>query len=447
MYIHNYFSDLLLSVRTLFDNHIFSNDYIRSYQFNVGSRIFQLDKDYRTGFELPAAIISLGTDNLAFGQKTITALHLPSQNFDQIPVLHDKINDTVLYIQEEMSMITINCIINSDSQLQGKEIESQIRRFLPLNKYIQIFDFVSFLEIDKVYINKLQFNTNDHEIINLFTKINKRTGDVNHCFSIKYEPLIRLEAANVGITDSSQRSFQTTVDLTYLIQLPIHLFSRKFPGTIERININFHQVFEPISDVFSARLITADDNNKGYIRRTVIISSEDDGVVDYSTIFVNSAALPLNKITSQSEDNNLILTRLVNNKILINIKNKNISITISEDIDEEITIEVDNGNLIISKDENDIISVRQNKYIVTLTIQFNKNDFLITSDYTYNLIKNESFVNDYPNTIDIENNKVTFEFTQSDWKTNYQPTITSPLFVQFYLSDEFPRSVYVKEEE
>ena len=174
MYIHNFYNDLLLSIRILFDNHIFSEieDYIKRYEFNIGNRTFQLDSNYKPNFEFPIAIVSLNDDSLAFGGgRTEIIKKLPLENINQIEVLNNHTNNFKLILQEEHSIIPITITINCESQLNAKEIEVQIKRFLPVSKYIEILEFVSFLEVDSKFLNKIQFNPVTDIISNLFIKL------------------------------------------------------------------------------------------------------------------------------------------------------------------------------------------------------------------------------------------------------------------------------------
>ena len=61
---------------------------------------------------------------------------------------------------------------------------------------------------------------------------------MDYFFSINYEPLIRNNSISTNISDSTQRSFQVTLDLTFNIQLPIFLFDNNLQN-VESININY----------------------------------------------------------------------------------------------------------------------------------------------------------------------------------------------------------------
>ncbi len=259
MYIHSFYSDLLLSTRHLFDNNIFkTSDYIQKYEFNYGNRAFQLDSDYKQKFKFPIVIVNLGNVNSSFGQRTENLQPLQTSTTNQIPVLFNKTNGQYLYVQEEHSNVNLSITINCESQFQAREIEHVINRFLPLNKYIGILKFTSFLEISQQYISKEIFHLQEHDIINHYERLNTNTGEVDHFFSLQYEPLIKNESIATSISDSTQRSFQVTLELNYLIQLPIFMFTDK-DSFIDSINVNYGNYgYESIADYPVQKII----NNK-----------------------------------------------------------------------------------------------------------------------------------------------------------------------------------------
>lgn len=265
MQIHNFFSDVLLSTRILFDDIIFQPDFIKSYSFNVANKSFELKrKEYKTQYEFPAAIIKLMDDRYSFGERTNVVQHHSIENWNQIPVLVDAITHNVIYLQEEHTTINLQAQINCESQFQAKEIDFRIKRYLPLDKYISILDFISFLEISPVYLTSLGFNYNDNKVHNLFTKLNKNQGRIEYCFSVKYQPLIKLESIDSNISDSTQRSFTVNVNLSYLMQMPMWLCYDTGKGEITNINIDFKRFGqEPV----------AKDMNKS------IINNEKEGVL------------------------------------------------------------------------------------------------------------------------------------------------------------------------
>ncbi len=278
MYVHNFYSDLMLSTRILFDNAIFKNaDYIKRYEFNYGNRTFQLDKEYKTEFEFPVAIVSLSNQSVPFGQRTENLQMTRIENINHVPVLLNKTNGKVLYMQEEHSSVNLSISINCESQFQAKEMEHVILRYLPLNKYCSIIKYTSFLELDQQFENYDEFNCNEHDIINLYTKMNKNLGQIDHCFSLWYEPLIKNESTSVSISDSSQRSFQVSIELNYLIQIPVKLFSddNKY---IDSVNINYTpNTFEPVFDYPVQKILNENSNKQLHnntVKRQFILSEE-----------------------------------------------------------------------------------------------------------------------------------------------------------------------------
>lgn len=274
MYIHNLYNDLMLSISMLFDHVIFEdNQIIKKYEFNLGNRTFQLGRDPKVNVNLPAAIISINDENSYFGQRTESLKKLITPNINNIPVLYNKSNNYVLYLNEEYMHIPISIIINTESQLQAKEISHIIRRFLPLNKFICQLEFRSFLEITLNFLKQVYFDPYNHDIMNLFTKYDNLIGDTNFCFSVKYEPHIRLDSISAAAPDSTQRTFQVNVDLTYGMQWPIFLYCGEY-NLIENINIQFMtSEMHPISSVSSPKVFTYDKNK--IIRNHIIYETSN----------------------------------------------------------------------------------------------------------------------------------------------------------------------------
>lgn len=250
MQIHNLYSDILLSTRTLLDKYIFPPNFIKNYEFNLANRTFTLSKnDYKPNFSLPVALISFNNEQYSFGERTSTILNHTVFNNNKIPVLYDPLTSNAIYIQEEHTNVSTSVKINCESQFQAKEMEFTIKRILPLNKYINIFNFVSFLEIHSDFLLSIGMDFNSREIINLFTKFNRNLGQIEHCFSVNYNPLIRLESIDTSLMDGQQRTFQVNLELTYLMQMPMWFCWDSGEQTIERINVDFIRFGnEPISE-------------------------------------------------------------------------------------------------------------------------------------------------------------------------------------------------------
>jgi len=307
MQIHNYFSDLLLSIRTLFDNIIFKPNFIKYYSFNIANRTFELSQnDYKPNRELPAAIISLNDERYSFSERPTNIQNLTIENINQIPVLYDIITDQYIFVQEEQVNVPITVNINCESQFQAKEVEFYVKRFLPLNKYIQLYAFTSFLEIDPHILFKLKMDYTQRYITNLFTRLNKNLGKAEYCFSIKYEPLVRLESIDPQISSSTLTKFTTNMQLDMLIQMPLHFLYNDPKPIIERINVDFTRFgHEPISEN-SMRSVTGTCEqlrlttpNK-LVRRNLLVHDLEEFSLD--TLIVNEISYKLFAITFEFED-------------------------------------------------------------------------------------------------------------------------------------------------
>jgi len=224
MQIHNFFTDLLSSVRLLIDNHLFPHNpgLVKSYEFNLGNRTFQLGLEPTSSYALPAVIINLQDDSINFGGRRSDLIQKNGlESINKIPVLYNSTEELTAYVHEEQSIIPFSVSFNCESQLQAKEISYQIKRTLPLYKNLNILEFTTFLEIDnKILFEYLKYDILLSNIENLYTKINHNTGNVEYCFSLKYKPLIRLDSVNTSISDSSQSTFQTQLELSYVIPIP-----------------------------------------------------------------------------------------------------------------------------------------------------------------------------------------------------------------------------------
>jgi len=108
-----------------------------------------------------------------------------------------------------------------------------------------------------------------------------------------------------------------------------------------------------------------------------------------------------------------------------------------------VTISVDeNRHLVVSRDLAGNITTALNKNIHGLTIKFDPNDFLMSPDYSYNLVKERTIYKDYTDyVLDIPHNSITFNFNNQQF-SGLAPSLTSPLLVQFYLKNaKFPKQI------
>jgi len=452
VYIHNYYADILLSVRVLFDNHIFQNrDYVKRYEFNMGNRSIQLPVDYKPNYEFPNIIVTLNDETPSYGQRPDVSQKTPGYNLDQIPVLYNQTKENVLLVQEEMVNVPISCTINCESQFQAKEISTLVRRWLPINKFIQFLSFQSFLEVSPEFLSINDFNPAVHSISNIYTKLNKRTGEIDYCYSLQYDPFIRLDSISTAIPDSTQRSFQVVVDITYMIQMPLYMFSDQLTTTVEKIDILVNPTtgFEPINDYPSSKIINYLNNDiitlkKGFVRRTYLLLDDDE--VE-SNALLDSVILNPTQITNTSTGGqNISVTKGSNDYLYITLGNSETRYSspinlISNPDDIRIAI-TDDNYLLLQKDFAGVITTSLYKITQGLTIKFDPSDFILTTDYSYNLVKGKNIIRDYQDyTLDLVNNSITINFNNSEFSL-YQPSITSPLMVQFYLKETtFPSQV------
>lgn len=108
-----------------------------------------------------------------------------------------------------------------------------------------------------------------------------------------------------------------------------------------------------------------------------------------------------------------------------------------------VTIPVDeNRNLVVSRDLAGNITTILTKNIHGVEIKFDPNDFLMSTDYSYNLVKERTIYKDYTDYIlNLPNNSITFNFNNQQF-SGLKPTLTSPLLIQFYLKNvKFPKQL------
>jgi hemoglobin-like flavoprotein len=277
MYIHSLFNDIGLSVSKLLDNIIIGNpNVIKRYEFNTGTRTFQLEKDYKPNFDLPVCIVSINDESVSFGQRPEVLQGSRTYNVNQIPVLYNLTNNRVLLLQEESTNVPISVTINCESQFQAKEFAHIIRQNLPTGKWISHLKFSSFLEIDRSFLTSRDFNPNEHDVINLFTKPSKTIGEVEYCFIINYQPIIRLESINASSPDTTQRTYQCQFDMTYMMQWPIYIYSKDDDKQIESLVLSLGSSRDnPITDFPTRKVLSP----------YVFIDSIINYIINYSNRF------------------------------------------------------------------------------------------------------------------------------------------------------------------
>jgi hypothetical protein len=423
MLIHNFYQDILLSIRTLFDSVIFKDrnfisteridTFIKSYQFNLANRTFAFSKKhFKTNFEFPSVIVTLNEDRITFGhEKPNVIQRIDTQNINSILVLSDPENRVDIYLQEEHVLISLDIQINCESQLQAKEIEFTIRRFLPLDKYIQIMSFTSFIDIEPDFLLSLDMDFNSHEIINLFVRLNKNFGSPMYSFSILYRPLIKLASSNVTINDGNSSSFPVNLSIEYAIQMPMWLTTNIDRKIIEKINIDFHRFGnEPISDNNCRQLLSASSliKKNNYLGDELIVRSTDGNNIKSSKSIQNSSSQDFLTTTAPTDtriDCSIKQDYLtIRNLIIYNIKDY-------EFIEENY---IDNGNYILG-------------------IRFKENDFKIYNEYRFNImdINGKIHYDVKPYSIAEDINQVKFAIPKKLFNSMFNPTINKPLIIQF----------------
>ena len=480
MVIHNFFHDVLLSVRTLFDSLIFPNDYIKKYHFNIANRSFQLSRnDYTTQFEFPTCLVQFNDDQYSFGERPNVSQNMLTDNINQIPVLHDVESLNRLMIQEEHSSITMSVTINCESQLQAMNTEHRIKRYLPMNRFMSLISFSSFLEVQPEELIKLGINYNDNEIINLFTKMDNKSGHIIYCYSVNYTPLIRLESCNVSLGDGQQRSFPVNLELTYYIQMPMWAFGTKDSKEVIRINLDFNRFnFEPISEnsckpIYNQSPVQEGDVISRVQENRIVFEEESWNPVRVNTSsepqedllsFICANRISINELRKYIEDlqtNNIYLQQLIDNTITVEdieyiinngciINNVLYNYIYSGKLtDDDIRNYVEDSitNLVIDEllKNKEILEQDLQDYVNGLNaFENNDNDCLtyfpisdrlkdkgICSDFRFNIFDTTGSMNrDIETFLDCSNEYVIFKFNNDEYYSQFNPQLTKPVIVQ-----------------
>jgi len=300
MNIHNLFSDLMLGLA----NHINSllPTKIKHYQFNLANVSFNLDLSPQ--FELPSAIINLGSTSPYINHPYIFQSNLKNQH--QFPVLYNETKDIELVIQEEHYVSNIDFLINCESQIQALNINHILMNFLPLNKYLHLFKFISFFEINSIFLNRLLFNPEKDKIYNLFLKHNKYSNNLDYCFSIQYEPLVRLVSSSVDLTNITASSFQVANSFEILNQLPIYIFGPPidYSKNVDIVTKKLYYTNIPIAIKQSLFLILELQHKEtAYIESQLVpINYQADGTFIVSLLYGNVSGRLESERTTYSAD-------------------------------------------------------------------------------------------------------------------------------------------------
>lgn len=277
MQIHNFLCDLLVSVKLLIDTYLFSHrpGLIKHYEFNLGNRTFQLGNKPSSSYELPAIIVSINDEQINFsGRRTDLIMQNGMHNINKTPVLYNETNEVYAYVHEEQAIVPFSISINCESQLQAKEIGYHIRKILPPYKNLNIHEFTTFIEIPNTLLfDLLNYNIYKDQIYNLYTKLNYNTGNPEYCFSLTHKPLVRLDSITTSIPDSNQSTFQTQLELSYVIPFPQFITTDQ-KTLIETINFSFNIDNHPIVIIpFTKYYLGKEPNYK--IDRTLLIQTEE----------------------------------------------------------------------------------------------------------------------------------------------------------------------------
>jgi hypothetical protein len=477
MQIHNYYSDLLLSIRSLFDNIIFQPNTIKHYDFNIANRTFAIDKEYKTQFEFPACIVTLNDDQYLFGERPNVIQQAGPENKMQHIALYNLDNRKEIVLQEEHVQTNISIIINCESQLQSKDLEFIIKRVLPVNKYIQVLQFTSFLEITYDYLEALDFDLYGHKILNLFTKLNENTGKIEYCYSMTYKPHIRLESINTSIADASTRSFPVNIELSYLTQMPMYIFAASDPGIVETVNVHYSKFgYDPIADypvqkiisVFKDIMLEEDLGSpipKKITEHGTWGVDPQEETLTWTDRFTNDTFAVVSKPTIGEWKVDPVKNQVTWEKPITVIENEEpvekVEVYFVDEEKETLRKGSEVGEIFLKTgmdpskifdrpkthirrtfiitDEKDVV-LDKTADRVLFCVTFNKADFIIKKGYRYNFIDNRGdIIREYPYlSHDEEENKVCFEVPFSEWDFRWKPSLTAPLIIQFL--EDFPSS-------
>jgi len=230
MKIHNIYSDLMLAL----SNHInsFLSPKIKSFQYNLANVSFSLNLSPQ--FELPTAIIKLNATEPFINHPYVFQHNNLTKNCHQIPILYDRTKDIEISLQEEIYKVTIDILINCESQIQAINLNHLIINFTPINKPLHLFEFFSFFELDSTLLTRFLIDVDNDQIQNLFLKHNRYSDTLDYCFSVNYNPIVKLLSSSVGIDNISAGTFQVSTSYEIMAHLPIHL---KHPGIGYSLNI------------------------------------------------------------------------------------------------------------------------------------------------------------------------------------------------------------------
>ena len=372
--IHNYYSDLFLSLANYFDK-ILGNDKIQHYEFNIGNKAFQLN--YKTQKGLPSCIINYNTSRME--QYYDWFLHRPDMgNHFLIPIVYDATKNLSLYIQEAQYEHSISVIFNCNSVFEMLELQHRFDPYLPLNKYIEVFNYYTFFEIPQYFLNPLMFDTNRDTIYNLYTKRDSLTNELVEMASVKYDPLIRVDNFQSAGIDTDNKTFTLNMELSILNPVPLYfqIPSEDIPILNKKINeISINNICLPLyEDIPIINLKFLDHSNYFQELYLPLLNINDNN--DFITEFNHN-------------DHQYILSGTIETKTIIysaTIESDNYSYPINIKIINNNDIIID--GILIGKIINPIIN--NNDHTISGIFQgtFNTNNLSIRSNITENVIIN-----------------------------------------------------------
>mgnify|MGYP004621412255 CR=1 FL=1 len=229
--VHHYYTDMLISLANFFDNVVFTPNIIKHFEFNIGNKSLQLD--YKTQKEFPSIVITYEQSQMQ--QYHDWFLHRPAvSNQLLIPVLYNATKDLTLLIQEALYDHSITVNINCESSLQLLELQHRLEYYFPLNKYIEWFNYYTFINIPQFFLTPLLFDTNNDVLHNLFLKRDLLTDDLDHMVSVKYDPLVKLINLAPNGINSDNKSFSLVLNFQVMNYVP--LYFQIPPDEIPRLN-------------------------------------------------------------------------------------------------------------------------------------------------------------------------------------------------------------------
>ena len=298
MIIHNFFSDVAQSIFNFFEKFVFPTKpyfyhkvvvnpqqprtFFKSMQFNLGNQIYQIG-DYKESakLEFPNAQLTYVSNDSAFGKDFPLIAHHTLRHVNEIVATHNDTTNVDIVVREDQTLLYFTFQINCESQLQANEIEHQVKRYLPIQKYIQMYSFKSFQEIPEFFF----FKHNDpekHVIHNLFFRRDDTTGNPQYYFLANYKPIFKLNSINADFSDNSQRSYTVLLDFEYLIQMPIWMASTYNTENIARIEIGFTLDDHPRSIILNDEQLSSTDYDPKKINdiyyqivKSVIVNHDD----------------------------------------------------------------------------------------------------------------------------------------------------------------------------